>query len=90
MAFFPQPVRGGGTRLAVSLQGPASSFELRIYTVTAALALRADLPGSFQAGLNLVPIDLSRLASGVYIYTVIAHNGADASPLMIGKTAVLR
>ena len=90
VAFVPQPATGSGTRLAVSLQGPASSFELRIYTVDAALALQADLQGSFQAGWNLVPVDLGRLASGVYFYTVIAHNGGDASPRKIGKLAIIR
>jgi hypothetical protein len=90
VAFVPQPASGSRVQLAVELQGPASALELKVYTVALDLAVNADFDGSFHVGWNLIWVDISPLASGVYFYSVIAHENGDTSPRVLGKMAVIR
>jgi hypothetical protein len=90
VAFVPHPITGSNAPLAVKLSGRGDSFEVRIYTVDLALAMKVDTHGAYAGGWNLVTLDVSRLAGGFYFYSVVAHNGGEVSSRKIGKMAIIR
>jgi hypothetical protein len=89
-AIVPQPARGASATLALHLQGPATSFELNVYTIALTLAVHVSRSGDLHQGWNSVQFDIGGLASGFYYYTVTVQQGGESSPRALGKMAIMR
>lgn len=75
LVWHPHPVRGPRAELRFKLSGPAERLRVRIYSVAWVLLDSQDLQGSWQAGWNLAPVDLSALPPGLAYLQAQAEQG---------------
>ena len=71
------------------MQGEADRLEVLIYTRAFTVAARIDLPGSYGAGWNPVPVALPELPNGLYFTQVRAFQGGSGSGLPRPGTLML-
>ncbi len=92
---YPNPA-SNGTAPKIRLEtGAADSVEIKIYNIAAELVAEAGIDGSAYKTSGGVcyyeqPIDATRLASGVYIYYILAKKSGASDIKVVKKFAVIK
>lgn len=90
---YPNPAKGGKATIHVELP-PVDSLEIRLYDLDGHLIDRSDLEGSTTIGINGKQayehtLNISRLASGSYMYSVEATKGGQSGRIL-RKLAIVK